>query len=477
MSFAPPTSAGAGRLRDARPLPITTGDLADFPADPIACMRALHERHGAIAALEQGRERIVFVFGPHYNKLVLSDPAVFHSRFFALRGPRHSAQRRLTSGLLSMNGQDHKRHRRLIMGPFQRRSFACYRDAIVRLTEQMLEGWQLGQTRNLHRDMTRFMLQVTSSILFGFDRTELAYRIGESLDRWVEMNHHLSIGALAPDAFDSDGYERLLKFADALETEIQHMIDLRRREAQSGGDSCADVLSILVRSHDEQGGLADQELIGHAALLFGAAHLTTANTLTWTLLLLAQHPEVMRQLHGELAERLGGRPPQLDELDSLETLDRVIKESMRVLPASSYSQRVNDRPVRLGPFDLPRGTPVVFSQFITHHLPELFPQPDRFLPDRWAAIDPSPYAYLPFATGPRMCLGGPLALMILKIVLPMIVQRFRLVVPAQADVGARVTATMLAPTTPVPVVLYPVDGRFEAHPIRGTIRHLVQLPQ
>src|SRR5206468_1381715 len=97
------------------PLPVTRGRLLDFPDDPIACMKALHARHGNVCAMEEQGQRIYFVFGPEFNHQVLSDGTNFHSRFFAIRGARNSSQRRLSSGLLSMNGEQHKRNRRLVM--------------------------------------------------------------------------------------------------------------------------------------------------------------------------------------------------------------------------------------------------------------------------------------------------------------------------------------------------------------------------
>jgi len=176
-------------------LPVTQGRLLDFPDDPFTCMRQLHQFHGNIAGLEEEGQRLIFVFGPHYNQQVLSDAKAFHSRFFALRGPKNSAQRRLTCGLLTMNGDEHKRHRRMVSEPFQKKSIEKYRDALAALVHQMLEEWKAGQVRNIFRDMTQYMLRVTSSILFGFDLPELAYQIGHIIDRWVGMNQELGMGA------------------------------------------------------------------------------------------------------------------------------------------------------------------------------------------------------------------------------------------------------------------------------------------
>jgi cytochrome P450 len=453
-------------------LPVTHGSLLDFPRDPIACMRSLYQRHGHLAALEENGARIVFAFGPEYNQRILSDTKTFHSQFFAIRGPKNSSQRRLTCGLLSMNGEDHKRNRRIVMGPFQKRSIETYRDSLVGLVEEMLAGWRPGQARNIFADMTQFMLRVTSSVLFGFDRTDLAYSIGQKTERWVQLNHEMGIGSLLASARDPDGYERLLAQARELEEDIVRMIDYRRSSPEQGND----VLSLLIRAHDDEGvGLSDDELIGQAAVLFAAAHLTTANTLTWTLFLLAQHPPVAQALYEELTGTLGGGAPTLEQLERLPFLDRVVKESMRTLPASSYSQRINVEPTALGPLRLSAGTLVVFSQFMTHHLPELFAEPYRFRPERWETIDPSPYVYLPFAAGAKMCIGASLAMMTIRLTISTIWQRARLAVIPGAEINGKVTSTMLGPTTGMPMLVMSTGAPYENHWVRGNIHELVEL--
>lgn len=445
----------------------------EFPDDPIACMRRLHAAHGNIAALQEGTQRIIFVFGPELNQRVLSDSQTFHSRFFAVRGPRGSSQRRLTSGLLSMNGDEHKQNRRMVMGPLQKKTIANYHESICRLTNQMLRDWRIGDVRDMHEEMTQFMLRLTSAILFGLEVPELAYKIGSMIDRWVHMNHRMGMGVFVSDDSFTDNYEQLLELAEELEADIQTMIDLRRSDPNRDGD----VLSLLIRAHDDEGILNDEKLIGNVALLFGAAHLTTAHTFTWTLFLLAQHPSIMRSVHEEIAGNLSGLTPSADEVTRLPLVERVVKESMRVLPASGYSQRMNVVDVELGPFHLSPGTAVIFSQFITHHMAGLYPQPNRFHPDRWLEISPSPYAYLPFGAGSRMCIGASLALMILQTALPMILKRYRLSVVPGTEVSGKIVSTMLGPSTSVPMLVSAQDGRFQANPVTGNIHTLVDLPE
>jgi cytochrome P450 len=330
-------------------------------------------------------------------------------------------------------------------------------------------------------------LRVTSTILFGLNDQELAYRLGDMIAQWVSLNQEVGPGALVPNDQFFEHYEDLLRFAEQLEAEIRDMIR-RRRESQQPG---RDVLSILVQMHDENGGLSDEELVGQTAVLFGAAHMTTAHSLTWTLLLLAQHPSVMRPLwdelrgagdwglgagsdHGRGAMQADGSLPKGEELS---LLDRVIKESMRLLPASAYSQRINDVAVQLGPLFLPRGTGIVFTPLVTHHLPEIYAEPEKFLPDRWHTLRPSPYAYHPFGAGPRLCIGGPLATAIIRIALAKILSRYRLTVVPGSDIGVHVESTMLVPTNGLPMEIHAADGEFESSPIRGNIHELVNFDE
>jgi len=453
-------------------LPVTKGRIADFADDPAICMRGLWRAHGEIAALEEGNHRLYFVFGPTYTRQVLSDSQRFHSQFFAIRGPRKSAQRRVTSGLLTMNGDTHKQHRRIVMEPFQKRSVAAYHDTVTSLATSATAGWKAGQTRDLASDMTQYMLRLTSSILFGIDLPELAFRVGELTERWVSLNHKAGPSAFFSDEHTSTLYGRLLAAAEELEEAVKEMIRVRR-----SGKLGYDVLSLLIRAHEQEDGVTDEQLIGHIVLLFGAAHLTSAHTLTWTLFLLAQHPEVMRKVYQELEETMAHGAPRPEDLERKSYLDLVLKESMRIMPASSYSQRVTSEAVELGPFKLQRGASIIFSQFITHHLPEIYAQPERFLPERWETLAPSPYAYFPFGAGPRMCVGAALGMMQLKITLPMLLSRYKMTVTPHAEINPRIMSTMLFPASSVPVELSEHDGTFETSPVSGTVHSLVDLPK
>lgn len=453
---------------------MSRGSLVDLSRDLLGGMFRLHEEHGPIAALDDGDSRVLFLFDPAYNRQVLSDAQTFQAHFFALRGPKRSSQRRVTCGLLAMNGDQHKRNRRLVKTPFGPAAIAGYRPMIAELAREEVATWQDGERADFNERMIRYMLKVTSRVLFGLDEPALAYELGEQIADWVTLNNDLGVHALAPlDGF-GDGYQELLAFAERLEANVMRLIRTRR---DNPDPDARDVLSILVRMHEEDGGLSDEELVGQCCVLFAAAHMTTAHSFSWTTFLLAQHPSVMQPLWEAIHDGTADEP-HATAAPSL--LERVIKESMRVLPASAYSQRVAAEPVRVGPFDVKRGTPIVFTPLVTHRLPSLCDDPRRFDPDRWITLKPSAYEYHPFGAGPRRCIGGPLAMEVLRTTLPIFLRDWRITVEPDATVDAEVKSTMLNPKRGVPMLFErhaatSGDGGFTAASITGNLPQLVDL--
>lgn len=453
--------------------PVTHTSLLGFPENPIACMRALQRQHGDLAILEEEDQRLVFVFSPELNRQVLTDSSVFHSRFFAVRGSRKSAQRRVTAGLLSQNGAEHRDTRRLLKDVFSRKILPGYHPTICRLTSDFTADWQAGQVRDLNSEMVRFMLRMTSALLFGINDATFADELGQLIDHWVHQNHEVGMGALVSSARFNQKYDDLLQMAEHLEVSIQQMFAKHRQQHHD----TTNVLSLLFQAQASEQQLSDEQLTGHATLLFAAAHLTTAHTFSWTLFLLSQHPEVMRRLRSELDTEITGDVPTVEELERLPYLECVIRESMRLLPASAYSQRVVAEPVTLNGVRLSPGTPVVFSQFITHHRPDIYDSPEQFIPERWQTISPSPYEYLPFGAGPRMCIGAPLAMAEIRTALALILKRFHCQTIADATINGQVISTMLGPTSTMPVQLLTTSESTRTVPVHGTIHELMQLPR
>jgi len=450
---------------------IVQGDLLEFTRDPIICMRQLHKACGDLAVLEEDGQRLAFVFSPEYNRQVLSNPNTFHCQFFALRGSRRSAQRRVTSGLLSMNGAEHRENRRIMMDVFTRRFLPQYHETITALTNKFTSAWETGQTRDLNQEMVRLMQRMSNSLLFGIDDDRYSDELGDKIDRWVRQNHEVGLGAFVARPEFREQYDELLLLAEELERSVGEMLV---RHRQTPHDRL-DVLSLMMKAQQSEQQLSDERLIGHATLTFAAAHLTTAHTLSWTLFLLSQHPQAMQRLAAEL-ESVGDKP-DWTELQSLKWLDCVIRESMRLLPASSYSHRITSEPVSVGPLNLPKGAAVVFSQFITHHRPDLFEEPEEFRPERWLTINPGAYEYLPFGAGARRCIGADLAMMEIRTALSLILKQHHFQLQSGSQVDGRVVSTMLGPTSSVNAKLLPVEEIPVTVPVCGAIHQLMQLPE
>ena len=178
----------------------------------------------------------------------------------------------------------------------------------------------------------------------------------------------------------------------------------------------------------------------------------------------------------ELGQVLGGAAPTVEQLEQLPLLDRVIKESMRVIPVVPGVFRRAAEGVELGGYHVPAHTEIFTSTYFTHHMPELYPEPERFLPSRWETISPSPFEYSPFSVGPRMCIGATFALFEMKIVLPMLLQRYRFELPAGTRV-ARYGLITISPLGGLTMLAHPQDRQFSrgVGGVHGTVREMVEL--
>ena len=477
------------RVPGPPPLPIigALGNLVQFRSDPLGYSQRVFRSYGPLATLVDGPARlltprgtgVVLATGPELNRQVLTQHDRFHT--YALSGrffpedddrPRLRPLKRMMTGLFHVNGDEHRRHRRLLMPAFHKARLEAYRDDMVELVGEMLDGWRPGQATDLSAEMTRLTLRVATKTLFGDDVGESGVKITHWMQDWLLTM--FSLAALLPWDLPGLPYRRWLDRSHQIDAAMSELV--RRKRAQ--GTEGADMLSMLLAARDEDGSqLTDDEIIGHAGVIFAAGHETSANALTWTLLLLSQHPKVASSLGEELAAELHGDAPTTEQLTRLPLLDAVVKESLRVLPPVPLHPRFVSEPVELGGYHLPAYTEIFLSIYNLHHDPALFPDPQSFLPSRWASIRPSTFEYNPFSAGPRMCIGAAFAMMEIKIALAMILQRFRIAPVPQRPVNRRVAITM-APTPAFIATVKRQDGNWQASAggVAGNVRELVSLP-
>lgn len=443
--------------------------------DPVGSMRSLYDRRGPLVVLgpvafgEPTKLHILAV-GPDFNRQVLGDPARFRPTGLFLRGPKNSAQRRVRFGLTRMTGTQHRQQRQLVMPPFHKTAVRTYHDLMLGMTMQMVARWQPGSRYDIYAEMRELTLQIASSVLFSHDPGE-ALPIGRLIEEWLKQSFAAPVWVF-PLNVPGTAYHRLLKLADRIEESILAMIAKRRNSSERHDD----VLSLLIEARDDENqGMTDTELVGQTAILFMASFETTASALTWTLFLLAQHPAVMRELMDELDAVLAGNPPALEDLARLPFLNCVIKESMRVLPPVPYTVRAATKHLKIGPHAVAKGARILCSHYLTHHLPELYPEPERFRPERWREIDPNQYEYMPFSAGPRMCIGAAFATQLLQVALATMLQRFRFSVVPGTRIDRVVRITM-QPKQGLPMSILPNDRKFVAAQVSGQIREMVTLP-
>jgi cytochrome P450 len=457
-----------GNIRPVRGLPAVFSYLR-FLRDPVASMLCMYHSKELIRVLGnvmpfRQRERLrVLALGPRFNREVLGNPNLFYSNRLTVPGPHNSAQQRLSKGLTALNGQIHEQERRLAIPLFQRNAVEPYYHMMIDVIDRVLKNWPIGECTNTWTQMRDLAIRNSAAFLFGNQHHE-AYELGLLIHDWLGGTWSLPAMALT---FNIPGtpYRRLLEKAASLERKMIRIIEEKRKRPVEGSG----VLSLLLRSHTD-----NDVLVGQLTTLFAASYETMVNVLTWTLFLLAQHPGITADVLDELDGTLCGLPPTIEQLNQLPLLELVIKESMRVLPPVPYTIRQVNGSAELDGLYLNKGDRVILSHYVTHHMPDLYDEPEEFRPLRWSKISPSQYEYLPFSAGPRACIGYSYAMTVMKIVLSMILQRFRLTVIPGSRIDRLVQITM-RPKFGIPMSVHRQDRRFQAVPVRGNIHEMVKL--
>ncbi len=432
-------------------LPIV-GNAFEPRGDPIGYFTKCIREYGDIVFLRFLGVPMCLLNRPECIESVL---VTQHSNFEKSKDYR-ALRRVLGNGLLTSEGEFWRRQRKLVQPAFHQERIAAYTEVMVAYTERMLASWKDGQGLDVHEAMMRLTLDIVAKTLFDTDVSREAEDVGAALQFLMgKFMRQAAFAFLLPASIPIPTTRRLRRAVGQLDKVIYEIIRRRRASRTMSGD----LLSVLLQAQDDEGlGMTDRQLHDEIMTLFLAGHETTANALSWTWLLLGQHPEVEEKLVEELQRVLGGRAPTASALPRLTYTEMVLREAMRLYPPVWVIGRRALAPFRMGNYELPAETNVVMSQLITHRDAKYFPEPERFDPDRWRPNDPRNlslprFAYFPFGGGPRVCIGAGFSMMEAVLLLATIAQKFKLtLVPGQTI--EKLPSVTLRPKSGIRVVLH-----------------------
>jgi cytochrome P450 len=403
-----------------------------FSRDPVGFLERSRRRYGDVFSLPfPAYGRMVYVADPVLVKQVFTgDPATFHAGEANARALEPILGR---YSLLTLDGDEHMRQRKLLLPPFHGDAVRRYRDLIADIAAREVERWPLDEPFELRPRMQAVTLEVILRAVFGVRGEErlsrfrtLLPRLGESvgLQMWLPFLRR-NLGPWSP-------WARFIRLRDEVDELVYGEIRARRAEPDAGERD--DVLSLLLAARHEDGSpMSDRELRDELITLLTAGHETSATALAWAFERLLRTPDALHALEAEVES--GGD----------DYADAVVKETLRVRPVIVDVARVLKSDVRLGPWSLRAGTVVVPAIALVQLMPEVYESPHEFKPERFVDGQPAPYTWIPFGGGVRRCLGAAFAQLEIRTVLQTVVARAALHAPDPAPEGIRLRHVTLVP--------------------------------
>jgi len=418
------------------------GHLREYRADTLGFERGLMQQYGDIVHVRfANRQGYLITHPDDIRKVLVEEP----EKYYKAPIYRMLLARFLGNGLLTSEGDFWKRQRKLSQPAFHTKRIQTYAETMVRYTQDMLDSYRDGNSRDMNRDMMHLTLSIVVKSLFNTEIGAEADRIGEALTTVLEATTDgvQSVLQMLPEWVPLQRNIKNKRGVKQLNDVIMPIINGRRNSNEDKGD----LLSMLLLAEDEDGNhMTDKQLRDEVVTLVLAGHETTANALMWTWYLLSQNPEVEAKFHAEVDRVLGGRMPTLEDLRQLEYTNMIFKETLRLYPPIPSYARQSIVPVELHGYKLPAGSIIMISPHVFHHDARWWDNPEAFIPERFAKENEKSfpkYAYLPFGAGPRVCIGNSFAEMEGVLILATMGQRYRMHLdPADQCVEPEPTLTL-----------------------------------
>ena len=395
--------------------------------DPLATLMRL-AKYGDIVCIRVFKQYRILLNLPEYvEQVTIVQQAKFHKSTLT----KDVTERLLGQGLLISEGDFWRRQRRLAQPAFHRSRIAEYGATMVECADTHSKAWRDGEIRDLAQEMMAMTLDIAVRTLFGTRLASEAGNVGHSLGFLMRYSLRKARSPLKiPESWPTPANRRAKRETEFLDSLVYRIIAERQKEIDSGAPNPHnDLLAMLMGAMDEDGTqMTPKQLRDETMTLFLAGHETTALTLSWTWYLLSENPLAEARLHEELQNVLGGRAPQVADLERLPFLKAVISEVLRLYPAAYTIARTSIVPCTIGGYDFPVDTTFIMSQWVMHRDARYFEDPEAFRPERWldGLENRLPTgAYFPFGDGPRRCIGQGFALLELGLVVARVAQGFR----------------------------------------------------
>ncbi|MBW4547609.1 MAG: cytochrome P450 [Symplocastrum torsivum CPER-KK1] len=394
---------------------------------PLDVLEERAQRYGDTFALGKNTSTpLVYVSNPEAIRQILTaDPEMFES------GRANKPLQFLLgeNSLILLDGKKHQRQRRLLMPPFHGERMRAYGKLICDITEQVMSQWKIGEAFYVRSAMQEISLRVILSAVFGLDKGQRFDQLRQLLSSLLDVigspltSSFLFFPSLQKDLGSWSPWGRFLRQKQQINQLLYDEIQQRREQADPCGD---DILSLLLSARDEAGQpMTDEELRDELLTLLFAGHETTASALSWALYWTDHLPAVRDRLLSELDTLSPDTDPTT--IARLPYLSAVCQETLRIYPiAINPFPRTLKAPMEIMGYQFEPGTNLLISIYLTHHREDIYPEPKRFKPERFLERQFSPYEYLPFGGGNRLCIGMAFAQYEMKLVLATILSRYNL---------------------------------------------------
>jgi cytochrome P450 len=429
------------------------GSQGEVRANPMRFYTRLANEYGGIARFFYGRKPTYLISEPDLIREFLVE-----RRELYVKNTRYALLvRAIGNGLLNSDGQTWQEQRTASQPGFSRSRIHAQVGRTVAIATTHVERWErwadTGEPHDIEPDMSVLIQDLIGHSLLGPVFGEIGERfvalVEEIREHWPPTVRTL-LGHLRPPPL------RQMRHLKGLLDDLDGMIFAAIREQRASGEANDSLLSILARAEVGEGGRGfdDQSLRDQLLTLYFAGFETSASTLTFLLYRLSLQPEIRDRLYGEVAA-LDGRRPERADLKSLGYTEQCLHETLRIYPPAYNFSRVMLEDTTVGGYRVAKDSMVIVSPYATHRLPRWWPNPEGFDPDRFSeerAAGRSQFAYIPFGAGHRYCIGGPLALVQMKLITAVIAQRYRLDVKPGHPVEP-IPGTVMRPEQGMPMLI------------------------